>query len=89
VLRVSDDQLAAIPPAKVVTAQIDPLRSQGQAYAEKLESAGVDVAYKNFNGVTHEFFGMASMVNEARSAQQFVADRLKQAFETQSGITSR
>ena len=89
VLRVSDDQLAALPPATVVTAQIDPLRSQGQAYAEKLESAGVDVAYKNFNGVTHEFFGMASVVNEARSAQQFVADRLKQAFETQSGITSR
>lgn len=72
--------VSGLPPATVVTAQIDPLRSEGQAYAKHLKDAGIDVRYMNYDGVTHEFFGMSAVVDKAKEAQQFVADGLKTAF---------
>ena len=69
-----------LPPATVVTDEIDPLRSEGQAYADRLKAAGDDVEARNFEGVTHEFFGMAPVVDKAKEAQAFVVDRLKAAF---------
>ena len=72
--------VSGLPPATVVTAQIDPLRSEGQAYAEHLKGAGVEVRSMNYDGVTHEFFGMSAVVDKAKAAQQFVADGLKTAF---------
>ena len=74
--------LANLPPATVVTAEIDPLRSEGQMLAEKLEATGVDVESQNFPGVTHEFFGMANLVQDAKAAEELVAGRLKDAFAT-------
>ena len=79
-LRAPQDRLAKLPPATVITAEIDPLRSEGRAYAEKLKQAGVDVAYRDFEGVTHEFFGMAGVVPDAKEAQQFAVQRLRQAL---------
>ncbi|HEV7251732.1 MAG TPA: alpha/beta hydrolase [Mesorhizobium sp.] len=79
---VEEADLSDLPPVTVVTAEIDPLRSEGQMLADKLEAAGVETQSRNFEGVTHEFFGMASVVEDAEAAQQFVADRLKQAFAT-------
>lgn len=73
--------LAGLPPATVITAQIDPLRSEGQAYAEALRKAGVPVEHKNYDGVAHEFFGMAPAVGEAKKAQAFAAKRLTAAFK--------
>ena len=72
-----------MPPATVVTAQIDPLRSEGEAYAAPLKDAGVDVRSMNDNGAAHEFFGMAAVVDKAKQAQQFVADGPKAAFNKQ------
>ena len=72
--------VSGLPPATVVTAQIDPLRSEGQAYAKHLKDAGVDTRYMNYDGVTHEFFGMSAVVDKAKAAQRFVADGLKAAF---------
>ncbi len=72
--------LKGLPSATVITAQIDPLRSEGQMLAEKLKADGVDVAYKNYDGVTHEFFGMGAVVDEAKEANAFVSSRLKAAF---------
>src|SRR5690606_1670470 len=48
--------LANLPPATIVTAEIDPLRSDGEALAKKFENDGVEVALRNYEGVTHEFF---------------------------------
>ena len=79
-MKASAGELSGLPPATVVLAEIDPLMSDGQQYAEKLKSAGVDVTLRNFNGVTHEFFGMGAVVDEAKAAQQFAGDRLKMAF---------
>ena len=74
--------LAGLPPTTVITAQIDPLRSEGEAFAKKLASAGVKVNYRNFNGVTHEFFGMGAVLSEAREALNLAANDLTSAFAT-------
>jgi acetyl esterase len=72
--------LKGLPPATIVAAEIDPLMSEGQAYADKLRKDGVKVDYKLYKGVTHEFFGMGAVVPEAKDAEQFAADGLKKAF---------
>ncbi len=83
VLRNPD--LRGLPPATIITAQIDPLRSEGQAYAEKLKAAGVAVAYRNYEGVAHEFFGMGAVVTKAKDAVAFAAENLQSAFAPPTG----
>ena len=75
--------LAGLPPTTLITAQIDPLRSEGEALAKKLEAAGVKVDYRNYQGVTHEFFGMGAVLPEARAALGLAATDLKAAFAAQ------
>lgn len=48
--------------------------------AQKLKAAGVTTTQKTFDGVNHEFFGMAAVVDKAMQAQQMAADALKQGF---------
>lgn len=74
-------QLAGLPPATVITAQIDPLRTDGERLVAKLQASGVSVRYVNYAGVTHEFFGMAAVVDTAQDAQDVVVDDLKNAFD--------
>jgi acetyl esterase len=79
-LRASAEDLKALPPATLITAEIDPLRSEGAAYAERLRAAGVPVAHRDYTGVTHEFFGMGAVVDKAREANAFAVQQLKSAF---------
>jgi acetyl esterase len=81
--------LADLPDATIITAEIDPLRSEGQAYAERLLSSGVAVVHRDYPGVTHEFFGMGAVVPAAREAERFASDRLKQAFTQERFRLSR
>ena len=76
----ADGDLAKLPAATIITAEIDPLRSEGEMLAAKLKAGGVDVAYENFDGVTHEFFGMGAVVEQAKKAEMLAAARLKTAF---------
>ena len=69
-----------LPAATVVLAEIDPLRTQGAQYAQKLMNAGVPTKVVYYKGVAHEFFGMGAIVPEAKSANTFVANELKNAF---------
>jgi acetyl esterase/lipase len=81
-INLVDADLIGLPPATVICAEIDPLRSEGELLAERLEQAGVEVRHKTFHGSTHEFFGMALVVPDAAAAQTFAAHELKRAFGT-------
>ncbi len=72
--------LKGLPPATVITAEIDPLRSEGRAFAERLKKDGVPVSYADYKGVTHEFFGMGAVVPQAEEAEEFAIAGLKKAF---------
>lgn len=74
--------LTGLPPTTIINAEIDPLRHEGGVLAEKLHMAGVnDVVREVYPGVTHEFFGMAAILEQARNAQNLAASRLKEAFK--------
>jgi len=73
--------LKGLPPTTIITAEIDPLMSDGEMLAEKLKDADVKVDSKNYDGVTHEFFGMAIIVPQAKDAQAYGSDALRKAFK--------
>jgi acetyl esterase/lipase len=72
--------LRGLPPTTIVNAQIDPLRSDGETLAAAMKAAGDKVEQRIFPGVTHEFFGMGSVVRGAYDANQYAITRLKAAF---------
>ena len=74
---VDRTDLAGLPPATVVTAEIDPLMSEGQALGKKLVAAGVKVDELDVKGVTHEFFGMGAVVAKAKSTLATAAKDLR------------
>jgi acetyl esterase len=72
--------LKGLPPTTVITDEIDPLQSEGMTLVEKLKAAGVTTDTKNYDGVTHEFFGMGTVVPEAKDAEGYAVSQLKKAF---------
>lgn len=72
--------LRRLPQTTILTAEIDPLRSEGLALAERLRASGVAVNAVDFEGVSHGFFGMGDLVRHARSAQEIVGRDLCAAF---------
>jgi len=73
--------LAGLPPVTIINAQIDPLRDDGAMLEQALKAANVEVERKVYDGATHEFFGMAAVVNKAKDAQEYAVSRLKSAFQ--------
>ncbi|MDQ8020247.1 MAG: alpha/beta hydrolase [Moraxellaceae bacterium] len=80
-LNVVDADLSRLPTATVITAQIDPLRSEAETLAIRLQAEAPATVLRNYEGVTHEFFSMGDVVADARDAQKFAAERLNEAFK--------
>jgi acetyl esterase/lipase len=72
--------LRGLPPTTIINAQIDPLRSDGETLADALRAAGDRVEQRTYDGVTHEFFGMGSVVRGAYDANAWAVSRLKSAL---------
>jgi acetyl esterase len=71
------DDLSGLPPALVYTAQYDPLRDAGDAYAEALAAAGVKVIHRCFEGLVHGFFGLGPLSRAAQAAIDQICDDLR------------
>ena len=72
--------LKGLPPTTIIGAEIDPLLSEGKTLADKLTAAGVKVNYQLYPGTTHEFFGMAAVVPQAKEAQSVAFGDVKGAL---------
>ena len=70
--------LTRLPPAIVVTAEFDPLRDDGDAYAEALAEARVKVIHRRFDGLVHGFFGFAPFSKMSRDAIAQVCEDLRE-----------
>ena len=72
--------LAGLPPVTIINAEIDPLRDDGAQLEQALRAANVPVERRLYDGVAHEFFGMAAVEAKAKDAQAYAGERLKAAF---------
>jgi acetyl esterase len=76
------EKLAGLPPATVITAELDPLRDEGEAYAARLREAGVAVEATRYDGVFHGFFGMTDVLEPALEAVSQAGNALRRAFDS-------
>ncbi|MEV0731634.1 alpha/beta hydrolase fold domain-containing protein [Polymorphospora sp. NPDC050346] len=81
-LSLDATQLKGLPPALVITDERDVLRSQGEEFARHLQAAGVPTTLTCYDGVMHEFFGAAAVLDKAQRAQQEAAQHLRESFQT-------
>jgi acetyl esterase len=81
-LRAPDVSAAA--PALVVTAEYDPLRDEGEAYAAKLRDAGVDVEHTRAAGMVHGFLRMPGVIERAGETIDRVAARVREVLSAES-----
>ena len=81
-LRANTEQLKGLPPALIITAEVDVLRDEGEAYANKLREAGVRVTAVRFQGIIHDFVMLNALENTAaaRGAITFTTGWLHEGF---------
>ena len=72
----ADHVVAASPPTMMITAEFDPLRDEGDAYAARLASLGVPTSHVKFNGMHHGFFSLADYYDDAIAANHMAGAAL-------------
>jgi acetyl esterase len=77
--------LSDLPPALIITAEYDPLRDEGELFAEKLRGAGVPAALSRYDGVNHGFMFWVGVVDKAGKAMNESCDWLRAAFAQPRG----
>jgi acetyl esterase len=71
------ESLASLPPALVLTAECDPLRDEGKAYAGRLAASGVPTVYHDFPGQIHGFIEFGGVLTSANDATREIAGFLR------------
>jgi acetyl esterase len=71
---------ANLPAAFVITAEYDPLRDEGRAYAERLRAAGTPTVYQDYSGMIHGFVTSAGVLDQGKQAIRDATAALRAAF---------
>ena len=74
------DDLSGVANASIITAELDPLRDEGEAYAARLRDSGVAVHLRRYDGMVHGFFQLGGVTPVADSAVSEAASRLRAAL---------
>jgi acetyl esterase/lipase len=81
------EDLAGLPSALIYTAGFDPLRDQGEAYARRLEDAGVKVTFREYGDLPHGFTAMSGVSRRAKDVNIEIVDDLGTALAAAGAST--
>jgi acetyl esterase len=82
-LRAED--VSGLPPAHLITAEYDPLRDEGEAFARRLAETGVPVVQRRYEGMVHGFLAFGDFIDLAREAMEDVTRELRRGFDAANG----
>jgi acetyl esterase len=80
-LLASDETVAASPSTLLITAELDPLRDEGEAYGERLRALGVETTLTRYDGMFHAFAAFANSIDDGRAALEQAAAALARALD--------